>query len=1242
MQFIKNGPDIPERLLQEHEDGKIVLFCGAGVSYPAKLPGFGGLVDKLYASLGEIPSFVECAAIKKEQYDTAIGLLERRLVDGRAVVREQLAKILTPDLSEPQVTATQEALLSLARNRKGQYRLITTNFDRLFEEVIANRSLRLQTFQAPMLPVPKNRWDGLVYLHGLLPETPTGSDLDHLVVSSGDFGLAYLKERWAARFVSELFRTYTVCFVGYSINDPVLRYMIDALAADRLLGESPPEAFAFGSHPKGKEGEKTNEWCAKNVTPILYKEYRQHAYLHRTLRAWADIYRDGALGKERIIVQHAMNRPLASTKQDDFVGRVLWALSDQHALPAKRFAELDPPPPIDWLEPLSENRFHHGDLKRFGVHPDTKEDDSLAFGLVLRPTPYKRAPWMSLVHRTHAGDTQWDDVMFQLARWLLRHLNNPKLILWVASHGGTLHTQFVPLIDRAIQDHPPSPPMRTLWRIALSGRLQTHPSRRDLFGWRKSFKREGLTPSLRQRLRDLLTPNVRLRGRFRGDAADDLKAETEPYQLKDIVDWEIVLRTDHVHFAMKEMSRNAQWIEALPDLLSDATSLLRDTLDLMHELGGADDQQDGSHRHQPSISDHPQNRRFRDWTALIDLAREAWKASAARFPGRARLEAQRWFSIPYPLFRRLTFFALTDINLFTPQEAIGSLLADRHWWLWSVETERETLRLLVSIAPRLDAQDGETLERAILRGPPREMFRDSIDQDRLQQRIDWETWLRLAKCRAAGAQLGPDAAAKLQALAQQYPAWRLATDERDEFPVWMGDSEEWRTFLSSPKNCRDLVVWLREHPTVDTWQEDDWRERSKKDFRRTTAALLHLANRGEWLVERWRQALQAWSDETFATRSWRCLCSSLTIAPDEVIKELASPIGWWLQSISKTFSVNEDAFFILIRRVLALHREETAEPHDDPVFKAINHPVGYVTEAALRWWYRKPLEDDEGLADILKPIFTDLCDIRVSSFRHGRVLLSRNVIALFRVDGQWARLHLLPQFDWQRSVTEARAVWEGFLWSPRIYRPLMEAIKPQFLTTAQRYANLGEYAEQYAALLTFVGLEPSDIFSRAELVAATRSLPAEGLERAAETLVSALSGAGEQRAEYWRNRILPYIKYIWPKSRDVITSAISESFARLCVTAKDAFPSAFEELKRWLRPLDDSDFVVHLLHEQKLCESFPDESLKFLDAVIGGIAQWPPEDLKACLDAIRGANPGLEPDPRLQRLREYLRRYERS
>ncbi len=1239
MQFIKNGPDIPERLLQAHEDGRVVFFCGAGISYPAGLPGFGGLVEKLYARLGATPSPIEKAAIKRGQFDTAIGLLEQDYPGGRAAVRPELASILTPDLSEPQATLTHEALLTLARSREGRYRLITTNFDRLFAEVIVRRSLPLQTFEAPLLPVPKNRWDGLVYLHGLLQTTPTESDLDHLVVSSGDFGLAYLTERWAARFVSELFRNYMVCFVGYSINDPVLRYMMDALAADRLLGESALEIFAFGSYSKGMEEDRTNDWKAKNVKPILYREHDRHAYLHRTLRAWADIYRDGISGKERIVVQYAMTKPLVSTKQDDFIGRVLWALSDQRALPAKRFAELDPTPPLDWLESLTETRFGHIDLVRFGVQPDTKVDGKLAFSLLLRPTPYSRAPRMTLVHRSH-DVSQWDGVMVQLARWLTRHLDDPKLILWVAKHGGELHPDFAWEITRALRVHSPSPLMQTLWRLTLSGRLQSHSSRSDLLDWRELFVRDGLTPMLRLQLRDLLSPRVRLTEPFRGWEGDDQVVASKPTRTKDLVDWEIVLVSKYVHSALKDLSKDARWREALPELLSDSTTLLRDALDLMRELGGIEDRHDMSYMHQPSISEHPQNRDFHDWTALIDLARDAWLATAEKAPERARLETERWLTIPYPLFRRLAFFAATGTRLITPQKALSWLLADEHWWLWSVETEREALRLLVALAPQLDAQDREVLEQAVLHGPPRVMFRDDTEPERLRQIFDREIWLRLAKCNAAGTKLSAGAAARLDALSRQYPAWRTAEDERDEFPYWMGDGEDLRKFSATPKHRRDLVKWLQENSKTDAWHEDDWRERCKLDFRPTAWALLTLVQRGEWLPDRWREALQAWADEKLAARSWRYMGGALVLAPDDVAKELAHSLSWWLQAIAKSFNGNEAHFFTLIRRMLALHRDEGIEANDDPVSKAINHPVGHVTEAALQWWYRQDLQDGQRLPDILKSIFMDLCDTAVTTFRHGRVLLATHVIALFRVDKAWATQHLLPLFDWQRSPVEASAVWEGFLRSPRIYRPLMEDLKPQFLATAQHYAELGDHGDQYAGLLTFAALESDDTFSKSELAGATRALPAAGLQAAAQALVRALEGAGEQRTEYWRNRVLPYLKSIWPKSREAITLAITESLGWVCVAAQGDFPEALRELKHWLQPVAHPNFLVHLLHEAKLCARFPEEALAFLYAVIECNSLWPPSDLKECLDVIKAAQPGLEADDRFGALREYLRKHD--
>ncbi len=398
MQFIKNGPDVPEQLLQSHEEGKVVFFCGAGISYSAGLPGFSGLVRQLFDELGTEPDDIQHAAMKAGQFDTVVGLLESNIVGERQKVRSKLAKILAPDLNSSKALETHQALLTLGRNRDGQFRLITTNFDRLFEEVIKHSGFSVERFKAPLLPVPKNRWDGLVYLHGLLPENPTASGLDRLVISSGDFGLAYLTERWAARFISELFQNYTVCFVGYSLNDPVLRYMTDALAADRLLGESRPEMFVFTDHSKNKETECVNEWRAKNVTPILYHARSKHYYLHQTLKAWAETYRVGILGKERVVTDAALTGPSASTQQDKFVERILWALSDLSGKPAKRFAELNPVPSLDWLDVFTDPRFQYSDLARFGVMPHSDEDKNLKFSLLNRPASYRLAPNMALTN----------------------------------------------------------------------------------------------------------------------------------------------------------------------------------------------------------------------------------------------------------------------------------------------------------------------------------------------------------------------------------------------------------------------------------------------------------------------------------------------------------------------------------------------------------------------------------------------------------------------------------------------------------------------------------------------------------------------------------------------------------------------------------------------------------------------------------------------------------------------------
>src|SRR5262245_20401739 len=150
MQFLANGPDIPDALLEAQEEGRVVFFCRAGISYAAGLPGFQGLVDEIYRRVGTTPNSIEQDAYSRGQFDATLELLHRRLPGQRLAVRKAVAGALHPDLDRPGATDTHAALLQLARSREGFLRLVTTNFDRIFQHLTARTSPAVPAYPAPM------------------------------------------------------------------------------------------------------------------------------------------------------------------------------------------------------------------------------------------------------------------------------------------------------------------------------------------------------------------------------------------------------------------------------------------------------------------------------------------------------------------------------------------------------------------------------------------------------------------------------------------------------------------------------------------------------------------------------------------------------------------------------------------------------------------------------------------------------------------------------------------------------------------------------------------------------------------------------------------------------------------------------------------------------------------------------------------------------------------------------------
>jgi hypothetical protein len=237
----------------------------------------------------------------------------------------------------------------------------------------------------------------------------------------------------------------------------------------------------------------------------------------------------------------------------------------------------------------------------------------------------------------------------------------------------------------------------------------------------------------------------------------------------------------------------------------------------------------------------------------------------------------------------------------------------------------------------------------------------------------------------------------------------------------------------------------------------------------------------------------------------------------------------------------------------------------------------------------------------------------------------------------WGNINLLRLFDWSSSSAEARAAWQGFLWSPRLVRPFLVAVKPALLETAHHYAELGDHASQYAAFLTSAALDPGDTFSVEELRETFRQLPPEALTQAASALVRRMENGGEQHESFWSNRVAPFLKQVWPKSAYVSPSIADELF-ELCIVTGPNFSAALSAVRPWLVSVTHPRRLVRLLDQSGLCELFPSDALEWLNLLID-VQPMPPNELSSCLEAISRSTPALLKDPRYLRLNEYCRQH---
>ena len=306
-------PLIPERLLLAHARGEVLFICGAGISMPAGLPNFHKLVLCVYKALDPVVYLVikdlprdacnkwepDCSGLTQQQaaevrrfvlgdYDVVLGMLERRLDDQTrpdSSVRHEVSRLLRMKANSP--APIHQALIRLA-DRGGATTIVTTNFDLLLESAAKRKRLPVQTYSLGSMPRPTKRADfaGVLHIHGALDMNP--KRISDLVLSDQDFGEFYLRRRVVPDFIYDAARLFHLVLVGYSADDPPMRYLLNAVAADGNRFSDLEERFTFFStripDPVAEE-----DWKARGITPIPYNEKNNHDALRQALQRWAEL-----------------------------------------------------------------------------------------------------------------------------------------------------------------------------------------------------------------------------------------------------------------------------------------------------------------------------------------------------------------------------------------------------------------------------------------------------------------------------------------------------------------------------------------------------------------------------------------------------------------------------------------------------------------------------------------------------------------------------------------------------------------------------------------------------------------------------------------------------------------------------------------------------------------------------------------------------------------------------------------
>ncbi len=1263
MRFFENGPAIPDGLLHARDEGRVVFFCGAGVSRAkAGLPDFFGLAEKAMETLGVLADsparklLEEARSIEDRTSvagvipaDRIFGLLEREF--STDVIEAAVASSLRPD-DEPDLTA-HRTILDLATTTEGLVHVVTTNFDRLFDDC-----RRLKSWQRPRLPDPSRPkdMDGIVYLHGKATSDYQGAEGDGFVLSSPQFGQAYLSEGWATSFFREIIDEYVVVFVGYAADDPPVHYLLEGL--NRQIKDKERQVYAFQA---GDADDVASKWGHRGVKAISYAEDSGHTALWDTLEAWAQRARDPDKWYAEAI-NKAKQGPQSLSPHER--GQVAHIVSTVEGV--RKFSEGEEPPPAEWLCVFDKYR-RYGEPGKLGSWleegPDVDPFDLYHIDSDVPPAKANsrdRKPstdaWdafnLSHVDKTNLSDENFPSItgrwaynvpplpsrLRQMGAWIRGIADQPAAVWW-AVRQPPLHPDIRREIRLALTDsqQPISPAIREAWYYLLEYWEQGRDRRTDVVGWselKRRISKDGWSRNVVRAYAECSRPYLKVEPHRGSPKPPEQQGEI---CLSDLIHLEVEYPD------IKEIEIPKEWVAPVVVVLRKN---LETALELETEAGGVRLALLSSIV-PDNDTDDTEYGRTRGLSGAVIRFTSVFECFMEIDLEEARHEFSKWPIEDDTIFTRLRIWAAGKSDLM-PDDEFGSVLtdmSDEAFWDDSHEWD-----LLHTLLARWDGLKDDTcveIEKRILKGRVR---RKEEDEEEFKK---WRTLSILARITwlsQKGCKLHLNLEEETDRLRGFVPDWKPEHVDKvvrySGITVRSGEVEtDYSALLDIPLACvlpkARSLSGRRDKPFV---RYNPFGGLSADRPIRAFSALRVAAEKGDFPDWAWSTFLNAEGRKTDKPRFMVLIAERLACYLENGTATLVRPAASWLMNVSNRLADQFPASFRRVTRVLI----QALKDPENRVTTAIvfNAPPEKLKQERERELVQTAAQTARAVAqaffhtqktDLLKYV-DELLVLPSDLRRQVLTIFAQWMNWFYAKKREWSEKNLIAVLD-SSNLGDRDAFWGGFFSRASVSQELFMRLKPHLLRLVREDGETRRKHSQGLSSLILSGwgsvIEGTSdrCISNKEFRAVLVQADDEFRSHVLHEMRQLWNNEEEETRDKWTSLLPEFLRDVWPRERKATSPAMSVSLCRLVLSNEELFPNLVDIILPCLTKTDDLLYRHYLPLSDNIAQKHPHQMLNLLYKVLPDETLTWPYDIEEMLASISEGDPSLRTNEKFLELK---------